>query len=375
MLANKKKIGAIVLASVLGVSGSCFALTTEGSDFKEEISKVFLKYEKKDEQQVLKDLRKLSKDKIVDEVNLLTKGNGKNEISDSGLIAFTAALVEKEEEFTNKELINLVVDSNNSVSAQTLYVDVYLHKNKDDIKAKKEIKEILKHKNVNKIVKTKVVAESDFDSTDKLQLIEFIQGDNQELGQWSLKKLLKVDAETAFNLSNEILLNKEGKSDQLVSGALQTTAKYIKSKKNKKEYKELEKDFLEMSKSIMKDSKDSKGSKDTIIYDSAFFAISDLMSENSLVSVLNDPTVEEQLKVFTIDQNFMVLEDILKNDPTDEEVEMVVKAMEILPIKDLADPLENMIGKVQDKDLEVRIQQVLKDMNEKGINANKKWLD
>jgi hypothetical protein len=54
-MTTKKKIGAIVLASVLGISGG-FALTAEGSAFKEEFNKVLQKYDKKEEDQVLQDL-------------------------------------------------------------------------------------------------------------------------------------------------------------------------------------------------------------------------------------------------------------------------------------------------------------------------------
>jgi hypothetical protein len=103
--------------------------------------------------------------------------------------------------------------------------------------------------------------------------------------------------------------------------------------------------------------------------------MSDIRSNNSIKTLLNNKNIDREVKVFAIDQNYMVLENILNSNPTTEDIYMVIDAMNKLPIKDLKDEFENLLNEVSDEELIKEINNVITLIEKEGIDANKKWLD
>lgn len=63
----------------------------------------------------------------------------------------------------------------------------------------------------------------------------------------------------------------------------------------------------------------------------------------ALRMVVQHPKVDNIMKKGMIDNNYYLLEEVLLNDPTPQDVEFTVTCMELLPIKDLYMPLKTAI--------------------------------
>lgn len=71
------------------------------------------------------------------------------------------------------------------------------------------------------------------------------------------------------------------------------------------------------------------------------FALSDLYNEEALRFIINEDTIENSLKTFCIDQNYLVLKEMLLNNPSTDDIQFVISCCNIYPIDQVLQTLEN----------------------------------
>jgi len=178
-----------------------------------------------------------------------------------------------------------------------------------------------------------------------------------------LKQLAKIDDEKAYIISSRILSNYKYESKEKVMASLKSTAKYLKHNKDK----DLENEFIKLSFEII------ENNDDNVLKDAALFSVSDLMSKDAISEIIKNKSVDRELKVFSIDQNFMTLKDILINNPTESDIEIVVEAMELMPIVDLLEDIEKVMDNIKDKNLQQRCKAAIENTKLNGHKGNEKW--
>lgn len=52
--------------------------------------------------------------------------------------------------------------------------------------------------------------------------------------------------------------------------------------------------------------------------------------------ILSDETIDRELKVWAVDQNYPIMTKVLKESPSADDMNIILSAMEILPIKQIA---------------------------------------
>lgn len=213
-------------------------------------------------------------------------------------------------------------------------------------------------------VKAKIVADAIFTEADVSLLKSLAEQNDDILAFQSLKTLSKVNSKEAYAISQKILPNYNSKSILKVSAAQKSTVQYLKDNKivNRDS-------FMTSCLQIINNTQDAS------LKDSSVFALSGLNDEQSIIKIIQNNSIDTESKMFSIDQNFLTLNQILLNKPSEEAIQAVVTAMEILPIKDLIEPLENVKKDINDKNLEERCNDVLAKMKLEGIKGNVKSLD
>ena len=294
------------------------------------------------------------KHEILSKIDRLSTGNA--QIDSTQLFSLMDELLNVESAFTNAEIVDLIKDDSYTDTTKQILLDIYFHKNSMRTNDSTNLKALLNDDRVSIDVKRKILSDASFNSDDESILIDFIENDDN-LAAISLKKLSFINRQKAFELSQDILNNQEDESRIKFSEALKATARYLKDNRDLANYEELEADFIAQS-------------SGTDVY-----AKSDLQSKKGILSIIEDSNYGRLEKVYAIDQNFMVLEQILTNEPTDSEIRSVVKAMEIHPIIDLVEPLREAMATVDDPELLLQIDEVIKLMEKEGSSANVKWLD
>ncbi|CCQ93689.1 conserved exported hypothetical protein [[Clostridium] ultunense Esp] len=325
------------------------------------------KYFSKDEETIQNNIKAMSTEKLISEMNMLSPVLvGANEVD--SLIPFAAELRRRKDVIQNSDIIKELKKNTNSQLTKEILVDLYADKNANQPN-QDDLKQLLQDESIDNRLKTKIVNVAQFNSNDTKILKKLIEGQDAGLAFASLKQMSRIDLEEADKNSNQILLNYKTEPAEKVSAALKAKSKYLVTKKSKGDFEAQAKEFIQLGFDIITTSNDTK------LRDAAFFAISDLRIKESIKNILKNDLIDRELKVYAVDQHFEVLNEMLINQPTEEEIETVVEAMELLPISDLIVPLEESSKRIENADLKQRCEEVLAFMKTNGVSGNKKWSD
>jgi hypothetical protein len=100
----------------------------------------------------------------------------------------------------------------------------------------------------------------------------------------------------------------------------------------------------------------------------AMFALSDVLNEETITYIVESDLFEHDIKIFCIDQNTVILKEMLEKTPTPEKISVVLKAMEIMPLNDLRDPLEHLLP-IVDSEMAAAILITLDNIESNGENS------
>ncbi|MDT9720383.1 hypothetical protein QVE09_15805 [Paenibacillus sp. ClWae2A] len=371
---NKKKL-------LLIGSSACLALFLSVGVAGANLGNILQKHLVEDEAVLQNNINNMSNEQLIDEIDnlattvgqpsTLAKNNsvGQNEINT--LIPFVSALFERKDQLKDEDILKIVADNTKTVITREALVDLYVLKHEQN-KDGGELKQILLQDGIDAQVKSRIVATADFTLDDVGLLKEIIHEDDDILAFNGLKRLSNINVSEAYGISESILSNIEEQSPNKISAALRATAKYLKNESQstfQKNTVDLEADFIDTSFKII------KSSNDEVLKDSAIFAISEIGSQKAITQIIESDLVEQELKAFAVDQNFITLKEILTGNPTDDEIRIVVSALEILPIVDLVEPLSEVISSISDPDLKKRSEEVIIVAQKEGINGNYKWAE
>lgn len=365
-LFSKKGIVLTAVFSIAIIVSIGFATTGDGL-IKEKFQIVVDMYQNK-EKAIKKD-RELTKYELIEEIEILVKDGEISGVTDNSLLPFATAIFEREDDFNNDEILDLIKDKKKDNTTKHVLIDLYTYKNsKEGFKENRnELKKLLTDKSISNDLKVKILNEADVESTDEPLLIELVSSnENGDLAFVALKKLENVNAPKAYKIAFDILKNKENETKEKVSASLKVSAEFLKKNND---LKEEEQKFVKLSKEIM------QSQEDKFLHDSAFFAISDLNSEAGVLSIVSDPKIENSLKVFAIDQNYRAIQAILRNNPSEEEISLVIDAMYIYPISELVEDLESIKNLSENPELVHKISETITFIHANGQPSNPKWED
>lgn len=360
-MSKRAKIISLGISFSLLFSIAVYAYTNK--NFNTFFDSVKEKYGQNTDKENQKDSTSPSKKDLLKEIKEVADNNDID-----ALIPYADVLIQRKDEFENSEIIKILRDNTISENEKILMVDLYTYKNMDKV-GNGDIKELLKEKGVDPSIKTKIISTINFDKNDKNLLEDLIEENDGVVFFHSLKKLSTIDDSEAYEISKNILANYKSESKYKVSAALNATTKYLKNNKTKN------KDLIVAEESLINLCLEiTNTTNDASLKDAAVFVLSELKSKESISEIIKDKSVDRILKVSSINENFIQLKEMLLNNPTEAEIETVIDAMEILPIKDLAEDLEKALKGVENTDLKNRGENVLQIMRTDGIKANKKYL-
>jgi hypothetical protein len=344
----------LVLTSIFSTTG--VSAISSGTDF---VGKILSGYFKNDEKEFKAELKKMNEKELITQVNLLSKN-----LSSSDLIPVATELFSRKDKIGNTDIISTIKDSSINKETKQIMVDLFFAKN-EKLTSKNDLKSLLKDNAIDKDVKAKIILTATFDEKDTELLKALINDDDGIVAFNSLKKLSTYNKKEAYKIAETILSNKSSETDLRISAAQKSVAKYLKSSNDD----EAKSKFIKQAMKIVEDK-----TSNPMLKDSSVFAVSNLMSKEAIKTLIENDSVDRVLKVFSIEQNYIVLKEILENkNCTEDDVWIVVEAMEILPIKDLVDSLQRLDWLLTDNLLKGKFNHVLENMKSNGIKATNKW--
>lgn len=115
--------------------------------------------------------------------------------------------------------------------------------------------------------------------------------------------------------------------------------------------------------------------EDDTVAGTVIFALSKVMSEETISYIVASDKIDRVTKAYCVEQNYRVLKSMLREDVPKEKLDIVIEAMRIFPLVDLAEPLQEVMSvqlrqrSVQAEKLAKELQEVLNLIEESGIAA------
>lgn len=156
----------------------------------------------------------------------------------------------------------------------------------------------------------------------------------------SMYKLEQTDAKTSLNLANQILNDTDEYSDDTIRSAIKVKSDYYKELfmiNSKKDVAEEKEKFIKQSLELYLNSND-RTFKDTLA-----FALINMQDFNAVKKIILSEEFDNTLKISCVSSNKYTFLSVINGNPTMEDVEVLIKALEIAPLKDLAKPMRDKI--------------------------------
>lgn len=284
------------------------------------------KYEQQDMNETMSELRTMNYEEICDEFNLIVSSSA----TDSDIIAHTAVLFEKIDTVTDEKILQEIQNKNNSEQLRVSLIQALSHKNNGQgINNLAPVRSLLLDENENSTVRQNAVYALIDDPISKNTVIAAVSSNDEDVAFQALKGLNIVDPELARSLADDIIEVGE-------DGARLRSAIKVKSYEYQAEpYSTEIPEFISFCKDVYSSSSDEM-TRATIV-----FALSDLYNEEALRFIINEDTIENSLKTFCIDQNYLVLKEMLLNNPSTDDIQFVISCCNIYPIDQVLQTLEN----------------------------------
>ena len=271
------------------------------------------------------------------------------------LVAFT----ERADEFTPVELIDLIKEERTGFALESALIEMYISKKADSA----ALLELLSDENTTDSTKEYIISKGNY-SLEELTKI-FNSYDNT-VAIIAMKRITALDKELAYSLSFPILTNQS---------KVTTDEKYIASflgiasflEKNRNDAKFIETTNTKLIPAIKKiyNTTDNQSLKDQAIY-----AIARICDFETFSSIINSDDIDVELKLSTIERNINLMLKKINSSTSNEEISVILDAMKIYPITDIADALEKAIesDKITKSDDIVKTIEYIRQSGIKGVN-------
>ena len=286
------------------------------------MDKLSEKYEGDTITEMAETLRTMDYDEICDEFNLAASVTS----DESSLMAYAGVLAEKIDTIPETEIMEMIQDKKNAGPLRVTFLQLLGKKEISDLSP---VRAVLLDTTENSVVRQNAAFAVMHDISSRSALVAAVSDRDENVAFQSLKALNMVDSVKAQELADDIIENKT--DDVRLNMAIKVKAyEYQASPKQTKEIS----DFISYCKEVYV-STDDPMRQGTVI-----FALSDLYNEEALRFIVEESGVDSGLKLFCIDQNYLVLKEMLENNPTADDIQFAVTCCNIYPVDEVVTALK-----------------------------------
>lgn len=295
-------------------------------------------------------------------------------IEDSSLIYYADALKTKTEDvddtFWQKEIMD---SASNTEITKSVLIQIATS-NGIDLSENKETVASIKDDSLSFAVRTNLLINYFKYSPSTSLLEELANGNDEDMAFQALRLLNMKDSAKAISIANESLESYKEISDSDLSIAIKVKALEIRNQNqnmpsNRKTSEGSLKpedvdEFISICDYVLNERDDE------LLKESAIYALSDALHENAITYIVYSKLIDNGFKEHGIDRNVVVLSDMLTTNPTDENIQTVLSAMEISPLNDLLEPLKAFNGSKYSEDINAAIDNINKNGNDSAAGRS-----
>lgn len=320
-----------------------------------------------EETEVMAKLMDKSFDELLSDINTLG-----DSVDMSDLIFHADALHQKAAAIPEQRILDEILNEANSNNVRVILTQINRHLGNSENNEK--LATLLEKKDVDFEIKRNVLLNIyQGSSTDTAIFEKTALAEDERLAFQAIKILNEISPEKAIKISDTIIQNSDGTVTDKVRAAIKVKASQLQNASTVNERQ----NFINFCDSLLI----TKGQKDDVVADTIIFALSDVMSEETISYIVTSEKIDNIAKQYCIDQNYSVLEEMITKDITNEKTKIVLEAMLIYPITEMATPLQEVLSsqlnqkdtKSVDVELSRDIQSTIDSISENGSKATGKY--
>ncbi|MDR0883244.1 MAG: hypothetical protein LBN05_01325 [Oscillospiraceae bacterium] len=301
---------------------------------------LFAKYSNVDEKEFSGELSKYSFSELCDEINTMSRDG----VDLSELQFHSVAIVEKAKKLPANDLQKIIEDERSSENLKVICIQALDFLAQEDEKYKLKDLSVLEALLLNEKASTLVrqnlvwVIPAGDKTNDIMETLIF--QDDEYLAFQALKRL-NGEAPDRARVVADTLIKTQAQNEKLRI-AIQVISEQVSKSDDAKE-----KDAWVAY--CMDVFKKTESSEEDLMRDTVVFALSDMFYANALYEIIQNDQIDDTLKGFSIAQNYQVLINVLENKPSQNDIEMAIKAMTIRPIDKTVEALKVAVSRSGEK--------------------------
>ena len=319
--------------------------------------------------QLIQTYKSMSAGELLSEINDTSSSNSDSQSERFGYAALS--LKEKLSDYTDAQFLSILKSKEyNSTTKIVLIQYASSINNGKGITQQKALREMVVDRNNDESVRMNLINTMEVTSEEDIKVLtDIIQNENDQTALLAIKKLGNSNFDKALEITNAILNNRNNYSSEALCGAVKIKAEYFRKlriNKTIQSYSNDKSQFIDNCLSIFKESKDD------VVKDTMIFSLSNMMDPDAIMQIIENNSIDNDAKIFCIDQNYSTFVTMLNGTPTVDEINALICAMDIYPIKDLYPMLESKSNFVT-AEQKNNFDRVMRKMQTEGNPANPKW--
>lgn len=274
-------------------------------------------------------------------------------------------LWQRREQIPRRDLLSVITDETKPQVSRELMIDLFAGP-PESAQVTDDVRDLLRDSRLNPSLKSRIIVGHTFRGDDSLLLSSLASGTEEPVAFHALKKLSAVNPLAAHQIALTTLSQAGHSSDSKLSASYKVLVRSGALEADQSTRRAL----LRHLSSVLADPTASGN-----LQDSAAFALSDVQSLDALRVLLESKTTDRVIRVGAVDQNAMTIKTALLSSPDEATIEMAVTAMELYPVKEIADPLRAARVRIKSPELAQRLEAVLVSIAREGSPINTRWTE
>lgn len=252
----------------------------------------------------------------------------------TAILPHLMALIEKSHKFTADELITLIKSDQTDAALESALVQMYIDKGADSAK----LIQLLDNNDISEDTKVYIVATGDFSTA---ELSSIFTSYDDDISVVAMKRITAISCEEALSLALNVL-NGDAKdaTDEKCIAAFLGFAAYCESNSNTEAGKvqmstEKKQSIISLIKTLYATSSNER------VKDQAIYALARIADYDLFAYIIESEDIDFDLKVTTVERNIgLLLEIIASETALSEKMDVIIEAMEILPVAEVGEALQ-----------------------------------
>ena len=314
----------------------------------------------------------ISKEELVEKINELTIKES-DDLDSEKLIEACTALSKRAQDFTDEELLAVIKDDKmTSITKSTLIqLETDINHGKGIID-QGPFEELITQKSLEDDVRINLIQTLDMSSDENKDILEkIVKSEDGAIVIRSLITLQKDDPKKALSIANQIINSYSTYGEDAIRAAVMVKSNYFRDLKlagSQKNVSAEKKNYINFC--IRK----FNASQDDVFKDAMVFSLIDMLDFDAVKEIINHKNIDHLLKTTCISRNYLTFAEVINNNPSEEDIELLLTAMEMAPIRDLVGLMREKLAANATYQSD-RLNNVLTIMETQGIPADRKRLE